>query len=156
MVLWFPGMEKKLTNSGPLMESTSKHSIYPFWTRLAPPLARALQLIPFEERDRRSACDARSLREEPDAGRHKEETGDPPREDREASSIQLGPVDLPQHIPSLDHPVPRDVSHDRRQDDHADAPDEHVPQEDDERRQHDHEDEDLSDLDADIEGEQRN
>jgi len=29
MVLWFPGMEKKLTNSGPLMESTSKHSIYP-------------------------------------------------------------------------------------------------------------------------------
>jgi len=29
MVLRFTVMEKKLTNSGPLMESTSKHSIYP-------------------------------------------------------------------------------------------------------------------------------
>jgi hypothetical protein len=29
MVIRFTGMEKKLTNSGPLMESTSKHSIYP-------------------------------------------------------------------------------------------------------------------------------
>ena len=29
MVLRFTGMEKKLTNSGPFMESISKHSIYP-------------------------------------------------------------------------------------------------------------------------------
>jgi hypothetical protein len=28
MVIQFPVMEKKRTNSGPFMESTSKHSIY--------------------------------------------------------------------------------------------------------------------------------
>jgi transposase len=30
MVLRVPGMEKQRTNSGPFMESTRKHSIYPF------------------------------------------------------------------------------------------------------------------------------
>jgi hypothetical protein len=30
MVRRFTGLEKKLTNSGPFMESTSKHSIYPY------------------------------------------------------------------------------------------------------------------------------
>jgi hypothetical protein len=51
--------------------------------------------------------------------------------------------------------VPADVSDDRRQDDHADAPDEHRPQHHGEGRKHDGEDQDLADLDAEIKREQR-
>jgi hypothetical protein len=46
MVLRFTVMEKKRTNSGPRMESTSQHSIYPLGAGLHPRALRPLMLEP--------------------------------------------------------------------------------------------------------------
>src|SRR2546427_4404867 len=79
----------------------------------------------------------------------------PPGETRKTGRVQGGPLHPPERFATLDHPVPADVGDDRRQNDDADAPGEDEFQEHGERRHHERQDQDLPELDADVEGEQR-
>src|SRR5215204_4859613 len=96
---------------------------------------------------------AESPRDEVNGAGHDQHAGQPPRRDGESRRIPRGPLDLPQYIGSLDHPVPPGVSNDRRYDDYAEASRNHVPAKDGERRQQDRENQKLSDLYTHVERE---
>ncbi len=92
--------------------------------------------------------------DEPGHARHDEEGHQPSDPADEGDGGDNRPLELAKPFPSLGRPVPGRVGHEGRQDDRADPFGDEEPEQALQRRDQDHEHEQLSDLDADVEGQE--